>query len=234
MLEYFFNPLLLFVVGFIVIRISGKKAVAEMTPLDLLFVGLISNLLSEPLIQDKPLKSSYYGVLITAFYLGMSYLSLNKKIHRFIIPGPTVLIRNGDIDEKGLQKMKMTTETLLGDLRTKGYTNPKDIDFAALESNGKLSVIPKSSKRPLEATDINLTPRPEFIPIPLVMDGKIIKENLDFLKKDINWLVQQLNSYGKEKSDIPELTLAYLNQSGFVEIDEHNFPSQNPSNYMPD
>jgi uncharacterized membrane protein YcaP (DUF421 family) len=224
--QYILTPILIFTVSFLFLRIAGKKAVAEMNSFDLLFIIVLGTIVSEPLVTQKVPQALTYGLSIVLIYLLFSIATLNNKLRWILIASPTVLIRNGDIDEKGLRKSRMTISELLAELRTKGYTNPSEVDLAMLEDTGEFSVIPKSTHRPLQPSDLNIQPSPTFIPIPVVMDGQIIDHNLKYLDKDRDWLELQLKANGLSMDKIDKVTLAIVNQKGFIEID-NDYPKDN-------
>jgi uncharacterized membrane protein YcaP (DUF421 family) len=229
--EYLITPLVVFAFGYLFLRITGKKAVSQMTAFDLLFVLILGTVISEPVVTKNLAKASFYGLAVTLAYLGFSHLVLNNKLRWILIDSPTVLIRNGDIDEKGLRKVRMTTSELISQLRTKGYTNPKDIDMATMEDVGKISVIPKSDARPIQPKDIQLTPSPTFIPIPVIMNGQIIDHNIKYLDKDRDWLEQQLSAQGHSIDNIDEITLAAVNQKRTVDVDTENPKNNDKGSY---
>lgn len=115
----------------------------------------------------------------------MSKLSLSNKWRWLLVVSPTVLIRNGDIDERGLRKERLTVNELLGKLREKGYADPADIDLAIIEETGEVSVIPKEEARAVQVRDLNMEAERNFIPIPLILDGEILDHNLKYLQKPI-------------------------------------------------
>jgi uncharacterized membrane protein YcaP (DUF421 family) len=215
-------PAVVFVIGYLFLRVAGKKAVSEMNSFDLLFVLVLGTIVSEPLVTKELPQALSYGAMFLIFYLLFSIATLNNKLRWFLIASPTVLVRNGDIDEKGLRKVRMTVGELNAELRTKGYTNTKDIELAMLEDMGKFSVIPKSTQRPLQPSDFNMQPSPTFIPIPVVMEGQIIDHNLKYLQKDRGWLELQLGAHALSMDDIQKVTLAVVNQKGSLEVDNND------------
>ncbi|WP_171016962.1 DUF421 domain-containing protein [Pseudalkalibacillus caeni] len=179
--------------------------------------------------------ASYYSVVIVVVYLILSKLTLVKGLKPLITDSPTVLVRGGDIDEEGLRKVHLSLEQLLGILRHKGYTNVSDLEIVVMEENGSISAIPKSDKRPLQPSDLYMSPSPAFIPIPLIMDGHIVHHNLKYLEKDEVWLYDQMKSYSLDRDQLHQVTLGTFNQKGFLEIDTNN-PSdhrQGMYNYKP-
>jgi uncharacterized membrane protein YcaP (DUF421 family) len=236
LLKYVITPIAIFVGGYLFLRFSGKKAVSEMNSFDLLFILVLGTVVSEPLVSKNTFEALYFGLVFVLLYIGFSYLALNNKIRWMLIESPTVLLRNGDIDERGLRKVRMTTDELLSELRLKGYTHPKDIEIVTLENMGQISVIPKSYARPLQPSDIQLQPSPTFIPIPIIMNGQIIDHNLKFLNKDRGWLDMQLKANQKSLDNISDITLATYNQQGILDIDTDNpndTSKKSPYSYKP-
>lgn len=233
--EYVLTPLFVFLGGYIYLRFAGKKAVSEMNSFDLLFIVVMGTIVAEPLVNKEVPRALLYAGVFLVIYVLFSLATLNNKLRWLLIASPTVLIRNGDIDEKGLRKSKITTGELLSELRLKGYTRTSDIELAVLEDMGKFSVIPKSSVRPLQPSDINLTPSPTFIPIPVIMDGQILDHNLKYVKKDREWLENQVRAYSLSMDEINTVTLAFINQRGYLEVDTNSKKEndQGPYSYKP-
>lgn len=232
---YIVTPIVVFLVGYILLRFMGKKAVSEMTGFELLAVLILGTAISEPVVTKQLGIASYYAATIAFLYIGFSYLRLNNRLNEVMDPKPTVLIRGGDIQEKGLKKARMTTKELIAELRKNGYAKTSDVEMATLEKIGNVTVIPKSDARPIQASDLQFLPSPAFIPIPLIMDGKINDHNVTYLQKDRDWLYQQLQAYNLSKDDIQHITLAVYNQQGAVEVDTKNRDGhqKGPSQYKP-
>lgn len=229
--NFVITPTIIFLVSYVYLRVAGKKAVSEMNSFDLLFVLVVGNIVSEPLVSKEVPQALTYGLGIVILYMLFSIMVLNNKLRWLLIASPTVLIRNGDIDEKGLRKVRMTVGELIAELRTKGYTNTNDIELAMLENMGKFSVIPKSNQRPLQPSDLNMQPSPTFIPIPVVQEGQIIDHNLKYLQKDRGWLELQLKAHSLSMEDIQKVTLAVVNQKGFLEVDNNSPHDQDEGSY---
>ncbi len=235
--EYIVTPIAIFLAGYLFLRLSGKKSIAQMNSFDLMFILVVGTIVAEPLVTHNPYKALYFGVIFTLLHVVFSYLTLNNKLRWFLVESPTVLLRNGDINEVGLKTVKMTTDELLSELRVKGFTNPKDIAMVTMENSGQISVIPKSYARPLQPSDMKITSPPTFIPIPLIMNGEILDHNLKFLNKDRKWLDKKLmEQFHINIEEISDITLAAFNQEQNIDIDTdypHNLGQKDPNNYMP-
>lgn len=217
--QYVWAPIAVFIVGYILLRIMGKKAVAEMSSFDLLVTIVLGTTITEPIVTKRLGVASYFAIVITIVYLVFSFLSLSNKFKRIITSSPTVLLRNGDIDERGLRKVRLNIDEFIGTLRVKGYENLKDLALVTMEETGQISAIPKADKRPIQPGDLNMSPSPTYIPIPIIIDGELIKHNLKYIQKDINWLTSQLQANNLSLENIKKVTLATFNQKGYLDVD---------------
>lgn len=235
-LYYFWTPIAMFLIGYLLIRIAGKKSVTQMSSFDLIIIMIVGTTISEPIVSKNNWIATWFSLVVVLCYIVISRLALVNKFKALLTASPTILIRKGDIDKAGLKKAKINVEMLLGILRVKGYTSVKDVEMATLEENGQISVIPKSDKRPLQPTDIQLSPSPAFVSIPLIVDGEIVYHNLKFINKSMSWLLSQMQAHELGENNLHEVTLATYNQQGFVEFDTSHVKGQHagsPSDYMP-
>lgn len=242
MMQYLITPLIIIISAYIVLRLYGKKAVAQMSGFDLIIVIMLGTIISGPLVVKQLGTTLWYITVISSVYIGYSYLALNNKLRWVAHPSPSVLIRNGDIDENELRRNRLTVDELIQNLRSKGYTKISDVELAVLESDGLFSVIPKSSARPIQLSDIiktpsglDVQPQPSFIPIPLIMEGQVIEHNLKYTGKDREWLMKQLLPYGIQEESLNKVTLATLDSQGrvLVDIEKQDINSSDPNQYMP-
>lgn len=195
MLILFLRTLILYTLVVIFMRISGKQQIGQLQPYELVVAIMIADLVAIPM-QNKgiPLVSGIIPILtLLVSQLFLSYLSMKSLKARAIICGtPTILIEKGKILTSELQKERYNINDLLEELRVKGYPNIADVEYAILETNGNLSVIPKSSKKPVTPHDLNLTPQYEGLPLPIIIDGKIMHQNMEKAGIDMQWLNEQL------------------------------------------
>jgi len=185
---------------------------------DLLYIFVLTNIISTPVEVSNVGKAITYAGITVILYKIFIRLSLHNKLRWILYESPTVLIRNGDIDRKGLKKVRMPMNELLSHLRVKGYTDTQNITLAVLEETGNISVIPKSEYRPVQPNDLNLSVKKEYIPIPLIMDGQIIYHNLKYLQLDIGWLINEVEKMGGK---VENITLATFLENGKLFIDNN-------------
>lgn len=192
MLVVFIRSIILYVAVLISLRVMGKGEIAEMNCFDLVITLLIAEVASTPMENnDIPLLNGIAALIGLVFIQTViSVISLKfRSISRFVSGKPSILINKGKIDYKILKKEKITIDELLEQLRIQGYFNIKYVQYALLETDGNLSVVP--------TTNYNSTPSVEYkhMPISLIQDGKIIKESLKSIQEDETWLNNILKSH---------------------------------------
>lgn len=215
MLVVFIRTLILYLLVIIVMRIMGKRQIGELQPFELVIAILLSDLAAVPMQNTGvPLASGIIPILtLLMAQLAFSYIGLKSAKGRAIISGrPSVLIENGKLKESELKKEMFTINELLEQLRIKNISNIADVEFAILETNGQLSVIPKSQKRPLNPEDLKVDTEYEGVPLVFIVDGKINTDNLKAAKLDEKWLHEELSKFGVE--NIKDVLIASLDTSG--------------------
>ena len=198
-------------------RLMGKRQIGQLQPFELVISIMIADLASTPMESlDTPLWRGMLPLLITvALHQLFTLLSLKSQWLRAFFSGrPTVVIRDGRIDYKALEKLCFNLNDLLEELRTGGVLSPTEVGTAIMETSGKLSVFPKSSFRPVTPADLNLPTGYEGIPLTLVLDGQIEKHNLSLCGHDEHWLAHQLEKLGFAQRQ--KVLLCYLDTDGML------------------
>ena len=206
---------ILYLLVVIIIRIMGKHQIGQLQPYELVVTILISELAAVPMQDtDIPLINGIIPILTLLFIqITLSFLSLKSEAARRIIcGGPSVLIENGRIVEQELSRLRYNLNDLLEQLRLKDFPNISDVEYAILETSGKLSVIPKSQKRPVNPEDLQIDTPYEGLPITLVIDGILKKDNLAKVNLTEPWLVNELHKFGL--TSWKQVFLATLDTSG--------------------
>lgn len=222
------RSVILYVVVLIVMRIMGKRQIGQLQPFELVITIIISELAAVPM-QDTGIPLLYgivpILILMTAQIL-LSFISLKSvKARAFICGRPSILIEDGIIMERELSRLYFNINDLLEQLRVKGYPDIKDVEFAILETEGQLSVIPKSAKRPVTPQDLSLNTEQEKLPITLIIDGTMIRENLIIARISENDLKNALDKHGILSYD--QVLFAGLDSSGkFFYQEKLNFKNR--------
>ena len=146
-------------------------------------------------------------------HLIISFLNLKSmKIREILCGKPAILIYRGKIDEKVLKKERFTLNELQERLRSSNVVNLGDVEYAILETSGQVTVIQKPDKRTTTPKDFNIMPEYEGIPYDLVVDGKVMYQNLKNIGKDYNWLKKQVNKFNMEPEEALIVTFDGGNQ----------------------
>ena len=191
MLAIYIRSLVLVCFAVLAMRLMGKRQVGQLQPFELVVAIMIADLASTPMESlDIPLWRGIIPLAATVtLHQLFTLLSLKSQRMRAFFSGtPTVVIHRGKIDAKALERLCFNLNDLLEELRTCGILSPTDVGTAIMETSGKLSVFPRSSQRPLTPADMGLKTQYEGIPLTLVMDGKVERNNLPLCGKDEGWL----------------------------------------------
>ena len=198
MLNTFIRVSIIYLLVLIVMRLMGKREISQMQPFELVIAIMIADLASVPMADTGiPISNGIIPILtLLAFQLILSILNMKSINLRALICGkPQILIFRGKIDEKALKKEKITMNELQERLRQNNIFNIGDVEYAILETSGQISVIQKPEKRNTIPEDFNIVPEYEGIPYDLIIDGKIMHENLKTIGRDVNWLKKQVEKF---------------------------------------
>ena len=173
------------------VRLMGKRQVGQMEPSEFVVTMLVANLASIPMENDGiPLSAGLIPIVtVLALEILLSFLSLRSIFIRKLLCGkPVILIENGRILRENLRRTRVTLDELTGHLREKDVLDPQSVQFAILETNGNLSVFPYPKERPASAAEAGIRAKPQYLPITLISDGRIVHPNLPLVRKDEAWI----------------------------------------------
>ena len=204
MLITFFRSIVLYIIVLIVMRLMGKREIGQLQPFELAISIMIADLASIPMTDTGvPIFNGIIPILgLLIMHLIISLINLKSSRAREIICGrPSILIYRGKINEKNLRKERFTINELEERLRGNNVINLGDVEYAILETSGQVTVIQKPDKRNTIPQDFNIMPEYEGIPYDLVVDGKVMKENLKAIGKDYNWLKKQVEKFNMKPEE---------------------------------
>ena len=210
MLITFFRSIVLYVLVLIVMRLMGKREIGQLQPFELAIAIMIADLASIPMTEiGIPI---YYGIVpilgLLMMHMFISFLNMKSIKAREILCGrPSILIYRGKIIEQELKKQRFTINELEERLRGNNVFNIGDVEYAILETSGQVTVIQKPGKRNVTPEDLNITPDYEGIPYDLVVDGKVMTENLKELGKNYKWLEKQTEKFNMKPEEALVVTL---------------------------
>ncbi|HZW83393.1 MAG TPA: DUF421 domain-containing protein [Candidatus Deferrimicrobium sp.] len=195
----FLRALLAFITLLLLVRLIGRKQMSQMTFTDYI-VGISMGSLGANLTVNKSL-SIISGVIAIAAWCGFdiltSFLALkNSRMRRLIYGEPLIVINKGQIHDQNMSKSNYSINDLLMQLREKDVFDPATVDFAILEPNGQLSVLKKPEHTNPTSKDMGLSKAPQGLMTDLIIDGKVLSNNLLEVKKDEAWLREKLQEKG--------------------------------------
>ena len=195
MILSYFRTVILYLVLIAVIRLMGKRQIGQMEPSEFVVTMLVANLASIPM-QDGgiPLYSGLVPILtVLGVELVLSALSLRSvKFRRLLCGKPVILIENGNILQENLRSTRVTLDELTGHLREKDVLDLTSVQYAILETNGNLSVFPYPKDRPASAKEAGIHPKKQHLPVTIIGDGYLYRENLTAAGKDHRWVQKVL------------------------------------------
>ncbi|MCD5414857.1 MAG: DUF421 domain-containing protein [Clostridiales bacterium] len=220
--DIIFRTVIMYFYILIILRVTGKREIGQLSPFDFVIAIIIAEIATIPIENlDVPL---WHGLLpITILGLlefGFAWLILiNRKVRLLIYGKPQTIIKNGKVLCDEMKKARYNLDDLMSQLREKDIFNIQDVEFGVLECSGKLSVLPKSQKRGVTPEDLGLSTKYEGLPTALVMDGEIMKKNLQQANLDEKWLRARLKENGLTPGKV---LIATLSTDGKLFINECN------------
>lgn len=223
MLVILIRTFLLYLLVVVAMRMMGKRQVGELQPSELVIAIMISDVASIPMQNTGvPLLSGVVPILtLLIAELIVSFISLkNRKIRRLLSGKPSLLIYKGKINEREMARQRFNLEDLLEELRISNYADVSQIDYAILETNGQISVIPKTEARAVTIGDLNLQVPDAELPYTIISDGQLDKEELKRSGRDEVWLKKQLHANKVEQAKDVFLGTIDSNGNLFIQMKE--------------
>lgn len=209
---------------FFVTKLLGKKQVSQLSLFDYVIGISIGNFAAEITTDvSVQLMNGISAVILFGVVAYIISILTMKSIllRRFFIGTPTVVIQNGKIIEPNLKKVKFDINDLLEECRNKDYFNLEEIDYAIIEANGQVSILPKGENKPVTIKDIKLKAQKQSLCANVIIDGNIMTNNLKNMHKDENWLEKELKTKGYK--DYNDILLATLDVNDKLVVYERNY-----------
>lgn len=211
------RTIILYFTVLISMRLMGKRQLGEMELSEFIVAALIADLAATPL-QDIgiPLINGLVPI-ITLFTLetiiaGISMRSI--KLRKIFFGTPEIMIKNGKISEERMKNNRFTLDELMQELRNNGLPNASTVEYAILETNGKLNIILKAEEQPVTPKLMNITAESPGYAHIIINEGRILTNNLKLLGRDENWLTKELKSLNMPSAQ--DIYLFTLSDNGNV------------------
>ncbi|MBT2574264.1 DUF421 domain-containing protein [Bacillus sp. ISL-51] len=181
------RTIVLYFIILVIFRLMGKREIGELSILDLVVSIMIAEIavLAIENVKDKLLHTIVPIVILMIIQVSLAYISLkSQKIRQLLDGKPTIIIKQGKIDERAMRSQRYNFDDLLMQLRENNIERISDVSYAVLESSGKLSIVKKKNNKHKQ------------LETPLIVDGIIQNEHLDRIGKDKQWLEKNLAKRG--------------------------------------
>ncbi|HEX6922692.1 MAG TPA: DUF421 domain-containing protein [Bacillales bacterium] len=214
------RSILAFIVLLILSRIMGKQQLSQLTFFDYI-VGITIGSIAASMSVDQNIKilNGFASLVVWGLFpVLLSILSMKSfRFHNLTSGKPTVMIKNGQIQEENLKKEKMSFGDLMSMLRNKQIYKLSDVELAVMEINGKLSVMKKSETQPITPKILGMQVEKESEPRILVLDGNLMNKSLNESGYSEEWLLGEVQKQGAEGFN--DVFLAQVDSTGSVYVD---------------
>ncbi|HEX6972591.1 MAG TPA: DUF421 domain-containing protein [Limnochordia bacterium] len=215
-----------YLVILLVLRLAGKREIGRLSPIDLIVTIMIADLAVIPI--ENPQAPILVGVVPIVALLVMEtalawFCTRHRRARDILCGRPSIVIQDGRLVEQEMKRLRYSVDDLLEQLRQSNMPNVRDVEVAILEPTGRLSVIPKSQRRPVCPEDLKIDTGYEGLPQTLIVDGRIDYAGLKQSGLDMTWLNAQLQERGVR--DPKDVFYAALDTQGQLFIQEKAPPS---------
>lgn len=215
MLTIIIRSILIYLIVLFVFRIMGKRQLGQMQPFELVLTLIIADLATIPMAEvSMPVLHGIIPLLtLVVLHFIITFITRkSSKLSKFVSGKPMIVVNPKGIDYQALKKLNLSTDDLFEALRGCGFFSLEDVQYAIMETNGKMSVMPKSQSAPVTNQDMGIDVQEKFLPITLISEGKIIKENAELVSFSEEKVSLFAEKYGGEK--IEEILILQVDQSG--------------------
>ena len=211
----YFRSVILYLLLVAVIRVMGKRQIGQMEASEFVVTMLVANLACLPMQDDSaPLYTGVIPILtVLAVELLLSVLCMRSIfLRRWLCGKPVILIENGHLLQKNLKRTRVTLDELTELLREKDVLDLKSVQFAILETSGKVSLFLYPKDRPATAEEAGIKAREQHLPVTIISDGRLLRQNLRISGKDSSWVERTMRKKHSSVEDTFLLTVDAADQ----------------------
>ena len=225
MFTLFVRAVLVYTIVLIVFRLMGKRQLGQMQPFELVLTLIIADLATIPMAESSvPILHGVIPLLtlVTVHYFLTIITKKSDVLNRFISGKPIIVINPKGVDYNAIKSLNISVDDLFEAIRGNGFFSLDEIQYAIVETNGKITVIPKVASTPVTIEDLKIVKPENKLLVMLISDGKIMKENLQLAKLDENFLLRQIKKIGE--SNIKNILVFTIDNDGNMYIQPKNKP----------
>ncbi len=215
MLTIVVRSIIIYIIVLLVFRLMGKRQIGQMQPFELVLTLIIADLATIPMAEvSVPVLHGIIPLLtLSILHFVLTMLTKWSVIFSKVVSGkPVIIINPKGLDYKAMKQLNLTTDDIMSALRNCGYFSIAQVQYAIMETNGKVSVLPKAEYAPANNGDLQLDVDESFVPITLVSEGKLMKNNVKFARLDEERVQEIILNQGGQK--IKDVLLLCIDKSG--------------------
>ena len=222
MITIFVRTIIIYILLSVIMRLMGKRQLGELELSELVVTFLLSEIAAMPISNvEIPFMFSIIPIVtLMSFEIILSTVILKcPKIKKIFTSRPSVIISKGKINKKEMSKVRISVDELVSQIRQNGIFNLDEVDYAILEENGKISIIPKSRNRPPDISTLGIPDDDSGVMHIIIADGVINNYNLELLNRDKTWVDRVLARHNINCKDVLCMT---MNDAGRIFIAQNN------------
>ncbi len=222
MLTIVLRAVIIYLVVLFLYRIMGKRQLGQMQPFELVLTLIIADLATIPMAEvSVPVLHGIVPVftLVILHFVLTFFSSVSNKFASFLSGKPVIVINPDGIDYKALKNLSISVDDVFEAIRGCGYFSIEQVQYAIMETNGKMSVLPKSEFCPVTVQDMKLDVEKSVIPVNIINEGKVIKDNLQIAKIDELKVKEVLSKANIKKAK--DVLIMTIDKNGAVYLQEY-------------
>lgn len=227
MLTLIVRAIIVYLLVLVVFRLMGKRQIGEMQPFELVLTLVIADLATIPMAESAipTLDGVVPLITLVVVHFALSFISKKSQGFRKVLNGKPVIVINPDgIDFAAIETLNMTVDDIFEAIRSAGYFKLEEIQYAIMETNGVVNVLPKSEFAPATNGDLKIKAEKSTIPYTIISEGKVLDENLlllKYTKKELDNLLKKRQIKGVEN-----IGVFTIDKNGQCYLQEKNKPFQ--------
>lgn len=225
MITIILRVLIIYILVLFVFRLMGKRQLGQMQPFEFVLTLIIADLATIPMAEiSVPLLNGIVPLLtLVVFHFALTVFTRKSNTFSRVISGKPVIIINPDgIDYEALKKLNITIDDLFEAIRTQGFFNINEVQYAIMETNGEVSVMPKAESTPLTSQDMKIKKEEPSLPITIISEGKFMPDNMKLVNKEKEFFMNILKK--ENVSGVKNVILLTINKQGEIFLQEKSKP----------
>lgn len=220
MLTLIIRSIFIYFLVLLMFRLMGKRQLGQMQPFELVLTLILADIATIPMTEiSVPILHGIVPLLtlMLIHYIITLASRLNRKFSELVSGKPVIVINQDGVDYKAIKKLNLSIDDISESLRTAGYFSINQVLFAIMETNGKMSILPKAEFSPVVQQDLEIQSQENSYPVTVISEGKILKESFSQLKVNKDQIFDFLK---KENINIKKILIFTIDNNGVVYLQE--------------